>query len=156
MSNFRKKEEQRDLGLVTLEDGELLWKTEKPRLTPEKCIHIRLMLGDAGYSPDGERREVDLLCRDCGFVWNIGLRSLTSEASIDPLYVTDNWYEFLTINDRMLESLAEHLWKLRKEFTDDKLMKIALSGMEYKFLEEIVKSYYRRCAAEVIKVLKTV
>jgi len=55
---------------------------KKPPLPVEECKHLRLKLGDSGFSFYADKRDTDLVCMDCGTRWSIVLNAYSKRASI--------------------------------------------------------------------------
>lgn len=55
----------------------------------EHCSHIPIVISGSGMYLPESARDVDLICKDCGQIWNIQLKAGSSEATIRPLHKAD-------------------------------------------------------------------
>lgn len=54
------------------------------------CSHIPIVIAGSGmYLPDSAR-DVDLMCKDCGQLWNVQLKAGSNEATIRPFHKADS------------------------------------------------------------------
>ena len=61
----------------------------KEQENKEECIHIGIKICDTGFSTTEVRRDIGLVCEDCGLEWDAHFRMGKLGASIEPRLVLD-------------------------------------------------------------------
>jgi len=63
-------------------------KTREP-IELANCCHIPIVISGSGMYLAESARDVDLMCQDCGQVWNVQFKAESDVATIQPIYIAD-------------------------------------------------------------------
>lgn len=53
------------------------------------CCHIPIVISGSGMYLAESARDVDLMCQECGQVWNVQFKAGSDVAKIEPIYIAD-------------------------------------------------------------------
>lgn len=109
-------------------------KTREP-IELANCCHIPIVIAGSGMYLAESARDVDLMCKDCGQVWNVQFKAESDVATIKPIYIVDKilvrpddeemvLVEGLTENLAKTEQMADHaheVWTRWAEYMLDNL-----------------------------------